>query len=93
MLSCAVNLKHLNLKGNQIGDSGCKELALALLNPEEKNESDDKPLEEQQSKRKKIEYLNLNTNIFTNIGLMDINRLIFRNPSLTYLDVGCNRYE
>ena len=92
MLSCAVNLKHLNLKGNQIGDNGCKELAMALLNPEEKPEGEEGKSNEE-DKKKKIEYLNLNSNIFSNSGLMDINRLIFRNPSLTYLDVGCNRYD
>ncbi|MCQ2818036.1 MAG: hypothetical protein MJ252_12290 [archaeon] len=89
LLAFADGLTYLNLKGNMIGDNGCKEISNALI---EKDNEENKEGGEQK-KKKKIEYLNLNTNNFSNFGLMELNRLIFKNPTLTYLDVGCNRYD
>lgn len=40
-----------------------------------------------------LTYFNLNTNIFGNLGIMSINELLFKTPSLLYLNLGCNRYD
>ena len=43
--------------------------------------------------KKKLEYFNINSNKFGNVGLLSINELLFKIESLKFLDVGANKYD
>ena len=84
LLEYAENIKKINLKGNKITDNGCESLNKGLL---QKNK-DGVCLP-----KKRLEYFNINSNRFGNVGLLSINELLFKIESLKFLDVGGNRFD
>ena len=80
----AENIRKINLKGNKITDNGCESLNKGLLQKNKDGVCIPK---------KRLEYFNINSNRFGNVGLLSINELLFKVESLKFLNVGGNRFD
>lgn len=100
---CVVNLKTLDLSFNKITDKGVAIISKMLEYAENiaevnmmGNQISDVGCDKLASSLKGkifLYYLNMNTNLIGNMGIMYINELLFTNPGMLILDLGNNRYD